>query len=101
MEQKFDILHFINILRDRITTNKTSSKLLANLDILDTPLEVGGIIKPLIQHVGVYIQHLSPLNKLQLITSGIKTNVKIDPNTFKYESIDTICEDVIIGMITA
>lgn len=80
---------------------KEETNLSNSLNILEIPVELYGQTRPILQHIGHTIKHMTQLNKIQLILTGLKKNINIDPNTFNYESINTICEDVIIGMITA
>ncbi len=50
-------------------------------------------------HITSFIKDLSVVSKLQIILCGLKKRFNIDHNTLHYESIDTICEDIIVQML--
>ena len=66
---------------------------------LEDYLEVNGKRQLVGDYISAYVMQLTTISKVELILDGLKQNLTISQDILNYESIDSICESIIIEII--
>jgi hypothetical protein len=70
-----------------------------SLDTLNKCIEFNGCLNSINQHIYLYVTSLTMNHKLSLIAEGLSNNITVSHETLQYESINTICQEIIIGKL--
>lgn len=70
----------------------------SNIDIMEQVIEIEGKDTSVATHINEYTSKLSPLKQIELIKYALENQVHIDQLTLQYESLSTICSELIISL---
>jgi len=89
------IINDLISLRSSINANEPNE----SYEFLNNKVFLHGIQLKITDHISQYVSSISVPEKISLIQDALHENITISPETLEYESINTICHEIIVTKI--